>query len=97
MFTKVAHAMCCESYQDDSCFSLGNQIIEDLVNAADGEAIICRASPDEFRQRRNVAGQTIHCSHGHRDFMPLGAAIFTKRIGQNNPAQELFLNDTAPI
>jgi hypothetical protein len=40
MVAKVMHAMGGKGHQHDPLFSAGNEVIEDLINAADGEAAI---------------------------------------------------------
>jgi hypothetical protein len=74
----MTHAMGRESHQNDSCFGVGNQVIENLVESADWEAVVCRPSPDDFCQLWVVTRQTIDGSHGRRNFGPRSRDILAE-------------------
>src|SRR5690348_1597225 len=83
MHAKMAHAMSGESYQHDSSACLGNQLVQDLVNATDGKSGVRRPGPDDLHHRSIVADQTIHCGHDSDDFAPSSEGISLECLRQN--------------
>ena len=53
---KVANVMSRKGYEEDWFLCVGDQIIEDLVGAADGEAIVGGPGPDDLCEGWFVAG-----------------------------------------